>query len=1245
MRTNLLLLLLLALFPLARAGDSTEENPSDRYALLPGLAATGIDVQRVQFCDTFEKALSAGDAVEAAAVVKRYHGLAADQIGRYLTAYLNRCLQEKKTLGREESPALAKALVLADHHTTISGSPLMEKMARRIEAWSFATISRWKTNDNKLAEAFSLIHSYRLSKALGLFQEAEKELKALGLPHDRACCLLLTVDVLSWLRRSSEALVILEEARPILEQTGDFLLLGQCLLKEGSLLQVSNQTSRALEKYSEAIEIFNSLGDKNSLANAGYLRALALNNAGRMGESKALLQELIAYSKSRNDDVNTCRLLGELAKVMQAEGLSDLECLAICDEGLKLTDRTNDPIQKATLLRTSGSILDSLGCHDEALTRHDEALALYRSKNLLLHAAGTQIGISECLLSMCRTEEAKEAALEALHVYETEQKGDVPPQLMASMAKLAVMEGDADGAREWAGKMEALAEKSDSPRNRTNIFQSCGTVMTAAGDYRKALDFARKSLDEALLSGAILAQGVALSHVAAAYQNLSRTDKACEYFDKSRRLLAERQDSALVISIENRYASCLVSLGRYREAGSQIVATLKKAREKGLGILEAESLELLGTNRQRRGNPTRALEAFEAARKMWKKQGNLNRECQSTLLIASAMLDLDDAEGALALLNSPCVREVTKNNPPWRFHTLGWIGIAWRMQGDPQKALDTFEDAFVVHEKIIRNLTAIPEISQGAFSGQFNRVFVNALLCCRDLHRKTGDPAFLERAHAINESRKARALLGSLSRTAVDFRPAVPAEMACALSACRRKISSLEKRMASEQTKPGNVRGEKILSWQSSLREEEGRLEEIMSRIRMEDPAYSWLNLPEPVEMGDLRSLLGEKTAWLSFALGIDGGMIIAANSDTLAVHRLTDCVGLCRKVRELLSLMTDPAFRDARRYADLARDLYLTLLEPVAEVLEGRDRIIISPEWELNSLPFGALLDKDPPAEGTITFGNLPYLILNRATAYVPSGTTLQFLAARQAKKAARSGETARFDLFAAGEIPSNASPDAVGVLAHTAREIRGIRRCFDAEKVFELSGAAATEAAFRGDQLAGARIAHIATHGLIKQGAPQHSSILLAADGDDDGLLKTFEIYELRLQADLVVLSACNTNIGKTMIGEGVYGFVRAFLYAGADAVVASNWEVRDLFTAAFMEDFYGNLHLKSKTPASPQALRQAKIDAIRGIIGRNIAESDRLESEKNAKKETKPPRRRRRTDYAHPFYWASFAHFGVP
>jgi CHAT domain-containing protein len=289
-------------------------------------------------------------------------------------------------------------------------------------------------------------------------------------------------------------------------------------------------------------------------------------------------------------------------------------------------------------------------------------------------------------------------------------------------------------------------------------------------------------------------------------------------------------------------------------------------------------------------------------------------------------------------------------------------------------------------------------------------------------------------------------------------------------------------------------------------------------------------------------------------------------------------------------------------------------LVRPAEPVLAKADRWLISPDGPLHSLPFAALLAGDH------------YLAESKPIHLVASAAVYKEIKATRAKKPA----AATMELLAAGdplyparlENPAEAAADPqvqtalrrglrLEPLPATRSEVEAISNLFPNVRI--LLGRDATEEAIK-SLAPQARRLHFACHGLLDERFPLNSALALSIperpeEGRANGLLQAWEVFdELRLDADLVTLSACDSGRGKEMGGEGLIGLVRAFQFAGARSVLASLWSVSDASTGDLMKRFYG--HLRSGKPKD-EALQSAQIELIRS------------------------PRK----ELSHPFHWAAF------
>ncbi len=260
-------------------------------------------------------------------------------------------------------------------------------------------------------------------------------------------------------------------------------------------------------------------------------------------------------------------------------------------------------------------------------------------------------------------------------------------------------------------------------------------------------------------------------------------------------------------------------------------------------------------------------------------------------------------------------------------------------------------------------------------------------------------------------------------------------------------------------------------------------------------------------------------------------------------------------------------AFREAIVRRDpntalLGRQLYDRLIRPLSAELAG-DKLTISPNGVLHYLPFDALMDGDE------------YLLDRFSLRLIPSAGALAYLKTGRAASVGTLLALGNPDLGDAIYDLPNAQIEAVSVAALFQSSRALVRAAASKSAVRELAG--------------GFAMLHFATHGKFNSDSPLASGLYLAGGIEADSVLTAAELYTLRIDADLVTLSACETGLGKVANGDDVIGLTRGFLYAGARSIVASLWEVDDAATEQLMLSFYRNLLVHDKR----EALRLAQIE----------------------------------------------------
>ena len=341
---------------------------------------------------------------------------------------------------------------------------------------------------------------------------------------------------------------------------------------------------------------------------------------------------------------------------------------------------------------------------------------------------------------------------------------------------------------------------------------------------------------------------------------------------------------------------------------------------------------------------------------------------------------------------------------------------------------------------------------------------------------------------------------------------------------------------------------------------------EILESIKKQSLDFASTASVTTIPVKKISAGLKENDALISYFLGEKRMTIWVVRQDLIAAISVDadadTLTGLAIDYRQAV------AKNDAAHISELGMKLYNFLIAPVRDKLSKTERLFIVPSKALHYLPFSSL-----PGPGQ------RFLVEDFAISIIPNASCLFFLD--------KVVSTDRERILAVGNPQRK---EAGLALKFAEDEVKIISRNFSKSVV--LTGKDATESFFKKKDIIDTGIIHIAAHGIYYVDDPLKSAILLAEDEEDDGNLETFEIFALTMNPRLVVLSACQSGIGEVESGDEIQSLNRAFLYAGAGAVMASLWNVDDKATAVLMEKFYKYLE---KT-GNAQALRLAQTELVK-------------------------------------------------
>ena len=516
-----------------------------------------------------------------------------------------------------------------------------------------------------------------------------------------------------------------------------------------------------------------------------------------------------------------------------------------------------------------------------------------------------------------------------------------------------------------------------------------------------------------------------------------------------------------------------------------------------------------------------ALEAYRGALPLFRAQKNAFREADTLNSLGLVYAALGDADAALDHYEQAIAKWRSQNNAAREAYTFNNLGLLRLDLGEAKSALDLLMEQFARTGATVHAAAALHTAERAR-----SRSLLDALGQARWRVREFIDPDLLQQQSALEQRLRQAAASVPAAKSAGDRE-----------SACRRVDALLEQ-------------------WEEAER-----------RIRARSPGYAGLTRPAIATAERVQSgLLDSSTVLLEYFLGERRSFLWTVMQDRLEAHVLPPRTRIEQSARRFHEVLQRPE----QNASDAGVQLSRLLLEPAAPHLAGK-RILVIADGILQYVPFAALPDPSQP---------LRHLVERHEIAYLPSASVgIQMREAAARPRAGKSIAVLADPVLDSSDArvkqPSSAPPGELSRLRFSR---------FEAQRILALAPPAQRHAALDFDaskelvqsgRLRGYRILHLATHAIVDSRHPDLSRIVLSqvdpAGRARDGALRLWEIYNLRLDADLVVLSACRTALGRQVRGEGVIGLARGFLYAGVPTAVASLWDVQDRATAELMARFH--------------------------------------------------------------------------
>ncbi len=927
----------------------------------------------------------------------------------------------------------------------------------------------------------------------------------------------------------------------------------------------------AIPLYEKAVTLWRELGNPVGEAQAAYCAGILYRDLDDAEKARRSFVHAAQLFEQLNDRKTQAYVFNDLGLTLAQLGDSK-QARHYLQQARELNRESNDPYLEAITLNNYGLMFHFGGDLARAKQYYEEALVLFRQLEELAEQANT----------------------------------------IGNIAGIYYAWGDPDPAFEHFEQSLSLARILDDKEKELATLGNMATLHLATGNLKKALTLYVEILSISRATGNRREEVWTLSRISKTYYVLGEYERALAFATEAlplwRRFKDRKGEASTLIDL----GGILVSLGKTTQALDALNAalSLNKSNEAAVGV--ADALMMIGRAHIARGDKAAAAQSLNEAFDIVKNVGDKRRQATALLLRGSVYVANGAPEKALATLSKALALHRSSHNQAGEAETLFQLAVAQRELGAIHAALGNAEAAVTIVESMRTNITN-PALRSTFFSVKHDvyQLYIDTLMT---LHRLEPARGYHRKALQASERARARTLIDLLSESGADIRQGLAPELRDRHSALLREINA--KTESQQQLLRRDHSREEARRLQFELQSKLSELDNLETRIRTRHPGYASLAQPKALSAAQMQSLLDPDTVLLEYALGRQRSFLWVVTKD--AVHSMQlparkEIEAVARRLYEQTSRFDPQAWRSERKSRETLAQM---LLQPAVAHL-NKQRIVIVADGVLHYVPFGALLVPDADTK----LSNNPRhveLLQNHEVLYLPSASALAALRAQRAQRKSATKQLAVlgdpvFELsdprLSTIEKPASLANNHIPGVAATTRQAtsQGLQRLDfsrreavaiaelvpEQQRLLALDFDASRATALSAD-IGEYRIVHFATHGMLNSQNPELSGLTLSrydsTGASQPGFLALHDVYNLELAADLVVLSGCQTGLGKEIRGAGLVGLTRGFMYAGAPRVVASLWQVSDMVTAELMRRFYRAMLQRGLEPAA--ALRDAQL-----------------------------------------------------
>ncbi|MEG4069989.1 tetratricopeptide repeat protein, partial [Microcoleus sp. Pol11C2] len=893
------------------------------------------------------------------------------------------------------------------------------------------------------------------------------------------------------------------------------------------------------------------------------------------------------------------------------------KALEYYSQSLPLSRAIGDRRTEAGILLGIGLVYSQLGEKQKALDYYNQSLLFFRAMGHRHGEATTLNNMGGVYSELGEKQKALEYYSQSLPLRRAVGNRSGEATTLNNIGGVYDDLGEKQKALEYYSQSLSLSRATGDRTQEASTLNNIGLVYSQLGEKQKALEYYSQSLPLSRATGDRSGEAFTLNNIGLAYSQLGEKQKALEYYSQSLPLSrATRDRSGEALTLTN-IGGIYLELGEKQKALEYYSQSLSLFRAVGDRRGEAVTLTSIGTVYSDLGEKQKALEYYSQSLPLSRAVGDRSGEASTLNNIGLVYSELGEKQKALEYYSQSLPLRRAIGNRSGEATNLYNIAYAKRDQNNLAEALNDIESSIKIIENL-RTKIASPELRSSYFATvqHYYEFYIDLLM---QLHKTNPKSGYDSKALEVSERSRARSLLELLQESNANIREGISPELLQQEKSLQQQLDAIEKQRIETISTP-NANATKIDEIDKQRLALLEQYQQIQAQIRTASPRYAALTQPQPLTLPEIqKQILDDNTILLQYSLGKYRSYLWVVTSTGLTSYELPKRADIETAARNFRDAATSPLQRDIpQQVAEASANLGQLILQPASAQL-GNKRLLIVPDGVLHYTPFPALTIPQTTGQNT----NVP-LIASHEIITLPSASSLAILRQNYGDRKPPSQTLAILadpvfspddervkgkitqattEKLEANNLGLNRSLRASNRqwpperLPFTRKEAQTISSLFPSASTRQILDFDASRTTATDGNLVNYQIIHFATHGMANSKNPELSGIVMSIVDDKgnlvNGFLRLTDIFNLKLAANLVVLSACQSGMGQNVKGEGMVGLTRGFMYAGAQRVAVSLWSVDDEGTAVLMQKFYQKMQQQKLAPTA--ALRAAQMEMM--------------------------------------------------